>query len=322
LAALLQVRDLSLGYATPRGRVRALRAVDLDVEPGQVVGIVGESGSGKSTLVAAVIGLLSANALVEEGEIRFEGRDLLALSPDELRQLRGQRISMVFQDPMAALNPVLSIGRQAVDIQYRAAGLSKPEKRARAIDMLRRVGIPDPERRMASYPHELSGGMRQRVCIAMALIAHPALLIADEPTTALDVTTEAQIIELLREVRALVEGSILFISHHLGLVAELCDCVVVMYAGEVVENGPVREVFHRPGHPYTRALLACDPARIETATRELPTIPGDVPNLVEPPRGCAFRARCPHAFERCHEHPPLYDAGVDHVARCFLLDHG
>jgi oligopeptide/dipeptide ABC transporter ATP-binding protein len=321
VAPLLEVQDLSLSYRTARGRVHALRSVDLAVEPGEVVGIVGESGSGKSTLVAAVIGLLSGNAQVDAGAIRFEDRDLLRLSPGELQALRGQRLTMVFQDPMGALNPVLTVGQQLTDIQYRA-GLPRREKRARAVDMLRRVGIPDPERRLRSYPHELSGGMRQRVCIAMALIASPALLIADEPTTALDVTTEAQIIELLREVRGLVDGSILFISHHLGLVAELCDRVVVMYAGEVVESGPVREVFHNPGHPYTRALLACDPARIETATRELPTIPGDVPNLVDPPRGCPFRPRCPHRFERCVEHPPMFDAGAAHLARCFLLDHG
>ena len=319
---LLDVRGLNLDFRTPAGRVHALRGIDLAVERGQVVGIVGESGSGKSTLVSAVMRLLAGNAEVRSGEILFEGRDVLGMPEDELRRLRGDRIAMIFQDPMGALNPVLSIAAQAVDVQYRERDLSRRRKRERAVAMLRRVGIPDPERRIDRYPHEFSGGMRQRICIAMALIAGPDLLIADEPTTALDVTTEAQIMQLLRELRDLVRGAILFVSHDLGLVAGLCGRVVVMYAGEIVEAGAVRDIFHRPGHPYTQALLACDPARIEDASRELPTIRGEVPNLAEPPRGCCFRPRCPRAFARCVEHPPLYPAGPGHGARCFLLDDG
>jgi peptide/nickel transport system ATP-binding protein len=319
--ALLEVRGLSVDFLTPRGRVRALREVDLVVPRGEIVGLVGESGCGKTTLISAVMRLLAGNADIRAGEIVFDGRDVLKLGEGELRRLRGERIAMVFQDPMTALNPVLPVATQAIDIQYRERA-GKSEKRRRAIDMLRRVGIPDPERRIDRYPHEFSGGMRQRICIALALIAGPDLLIADEPTTALDVTLEAQIIHLLRELKDEVRGSMLFVSHHLGLVAELCDRVTVMYAGEVVETGTVRDVFHRPEHPYTQALLLCDPARIEEATRDLPTIPGDVPSLIELPQGCVFRPRCPKEFARCVEPPPLYPAAPGHAARCHLLDHG
>ncbi len=319
--ALLEVRGLSVDFHTPRGRVHALRNVDLVVPRGEVVGLVGESGCGKTTLVSAVMRLLADNAEIRGGQIVFDGQDVLKLSPGELRRLRGERITMVFQDPMTALNPVLTIATQAIDVQYRARA-SRAEKRCRAIAMLRRVGIPDPERRIDRYPHEFSGGMRQRICIALALIAGPDLLIADEPTTALDVTLEAQIIHLLRELKDEVKGGVLFVSHHLGLVAELCDRVTVMYAGEVVETGTVHDVFHRPRHPYTQALLLCDPARIEAATRDLPTIEGDVPSLIELPEGCVFRPRCPYAFGRCLAPPPLYPAAPGHAARCHLLDHG
>jgi oligopeptide/dipeptide ABC transporter ATP-binding protein len=321
MEALLEVRGLSVDFQTPRGRVHALRDVDLMVPRGEVVGLVGESGCGKTTLVSAVMRLLAENAEIRSGQILFDGQDILTLAPDRLRRLRGDRIAMVFQDPMTALNPVLTIATQAIDVQYRAQA-SRAEKRRRAIAMLRRVGIPDPERRIDRYPHEFSGGMRQRICIALALIAGPDLLIADEPTTALDVTLEAQIIHLLRELKDEVKGSILFVSHHLGLVAELCDRVTVMYAGEVVETGTVHDVFHRPQHPYTAALLRCDPARIEQATRALPTIEGEVPNLTLLPEGCVFRPRCPQAFDRCMAPPPLYPAAPGHAARCHLLDHG
>ena len=317
---LLEVRDLTVDFLTPRGPVHALRNVDLAVPRGEIVGLVGESGCGKTTLISAVMRLLAENAEIRGGQILLDGRDLLELGENELRRLRGDRIAMVFQDPMTALNPVLTIATQAIDIQYRA-GASRAEKRRRAIDMLRRVGIPDPEQRVDGYPHQFSGGMRQRICIALALIAGPDLLIADEPTTALDVTLEAQIIHLLRELKDEVRGSLLFVSHHLGLVAELCDRVNVMYAGEVVESGTVHDVFHRPQHPYTRALLLCDPARIDEPSRALPTIAGDVPSLIEVPQGCVFRPRCLSAFERCLVPPPLYPAAPGHVARCHLLDH-
>jgi oligopeptide/dipeptide ABC transporter ATP-binding protein len=228
-------------------------------------------------------------------------------------------MSMVFQDPMTSLNPVLSIGTQMADIQYRNRG-GAAEKRRKAAAMLRRVGIPDPEQRLGRYPHEFSGGMRQRIAIAMGLLGNPELLIADEPTTALDVTLEAQIIHLLRELRRDFQGSIMFISHNLGLIAELCDHVVILYAGEVVEQGTVHDIFHRPKHPYTEALLVCDPARIDEVRRELPTIAGDVPNLLQAPAGCVFAPRCPKVFDRCRrEQPGDHPVGTTQSARCHLV---
>ena len=318
-ASVLSVRDLSIDFQTPRGLVHALRGVTLEVPRGSIVGIVGESGSGKSTLSLAAMGLLPENALIRAGRILFDGADLLAMSESGWRDLRGRRVSMVFQDPMTSLNPVLSIGAQMTDIQYRDRAAGAAEKRRKAAAMLRRVGIPDPEQRLGRYPHEFSGGMRQRIAIAMGLLGNPELLIADEPTTALDVTLEAQIIHLLRELQRDFAGSILFISHNLGLIAELCDRVVILYASEVVEQGSVQDIFHRPRHPYTEALLVCDPARIDDVRRELPTIPGDVPNLLQVPRGCVFAPRCPKVFDRCREERPADHAvGATQSARCHL----
>jgi peptide/nickel transport system ATP-binding protein len=319
-ANVLEVQGLSVRFRTPRGPVQALRNVSVEVPRGSVVGLVGESGSGKSTLALAVMGLMSGNAAVTEGSLRFAGRDLRALKPAELQALRGDRLSMVFQDPMTSLNPVRAIGLQMLDIQYRERGRSTAEKWRKAADMLRRVGLPDPERQLKRYPYEFSGGMRQRIAIAMGILERPELLIADEPTTALDVTLEAQIVQLLRDLRREFNTSILFISHNLGLIAELCDFVVVLYAGEVVERGSVRDIFHRPQHPYTQALLECDPARIEEIRRELPTITGDVPNLLSIPTGCVFAPRCPKVFARCRvEHPADSSAGPAHLARCHLV---
>jgi peptide/nickel transport system ATP-binding protein len=316
---VLSVRDLSVDFHSPRGPIHALRRVSLDVPRGSIVGIVGESGSGKSTLSLAAIGLLAGNAVVRGGQVLFDGADVLAMNEAQLRDLRGQRMSMVFQDPMTSLNPVLSIGAQMLDIQYRDRALGTADKRRKAAAALRRVGIPDPEQRLDRYPHEFSGGMRQRIAIAMGLLGNPELLIADEPTTALDVTLEAQIIHLLRELRREFKGSILFISHNLGLIAELCDQVVILYAGEVVEQGTVRDIFHRPRHPYTEALLVCDPARIDEVRRELPTIPGDVPNLLDVPSACVFAPRCPKAFDRCRvERPADHAIGGTQSARCHL----
>ncbi|MCP4199882.1 MAG: ABC transporter ATP-binding protein, partial [Proteobacteria bacterium] len=251
--SVLEIRNLSIEFATTRGRLKALRDVTLSVPPEKIVGLVGESGCGKSTVIFSIIHLLAENAVVTGGEIDFEGRDILKMSPSDLREIRGDRISMVFQDPMTSLNPVLSIDTQMTDIQYRA-NIGMEEKRTRAVEMLARVGIPDPRQRLSNYPHHFSGGMRQRISIAMALLANPALLLADEPTTALDATLEAQIVHRLRQLQDMVHCSILFVSHHLGLIAELCDNVVVMYAGEVVEEGVVRDIFHRAAHPYTQAL--------------------------------------------------------------------
>jgi oligopeptide/dipeptide ABC transporter ATP-binding protein len=258
---------------------------------------------------------LPSNARVGGGEVRFDGRDMLEMTPGQLQDLRGQRITAVFQDPMTALNPVLSIGQQMVAIQYRS-GAGARAKRQRAIEYLAKVRIPDPEQRLAQYPHQFSGGMRQRICIAMALLAEPDLMIADEPTTALDATLELEVIALLKELQREVGCAVLFISHHLGAIAQLCDDVAIMYAGEVVERGSVREIFHDARHPYTRALLTCDPGRIRQATRRLPTIPGSIPDLRRPPEGCIFRPRCPERFERCVEHPESRPVGPTQVAAC------
>ena len=320
---VLDIRNLSIRFATDYGPVHAVRGVSFSVPRNKVVGVVGESGCGKTTVISAAMGLLANNADIESGEVMFEDRDLLGLSERELRAIRGERITMVFQDPMTAQNPVISIGRQMIDIQYRRRDLGRAKKREAAIAMLRRVGISDPETRIDNFPHELSGGMRQRLSIAMALMMHPDLLIADEPTTALDVTMEGQIIHLLRELQAELVASVLFVSHNLGLIAELCDEVVVMYAGEVIEKGTCHDIFHRPSHPYTRALLECDPARVLERTARLPTIPGDLPDLHEPPRGCVFVDRCPVALDRCAGTPPREHAlGSSHLARCHLLDDG
>jgi peptide/nickel transport system ATP-binding protein len=317
---VLSVEGLSVDFRTDAGRLHALRNVSLTVPRGEIVGIVGESGCGKSTLINSVTGLLAANAQIVSGKILFKGTDLLTMGADELRQLRGDRITAVFQDPMTALNPVLSIGTQMTEIQYRS-GLSGREKRRRAVELLRKVRIPDPERRLAQYPHQFSGGMRQRICIAMALLPGPDLLIADEPTTALDATLEVQVIHLLRELQRDLGCSILFVSHHLGVVAELCDRVAIMYAGEVVERGTVRDIFHQARHPYARKLLECDPARIAEPTRSLPTIPGDLPDLVRLPEGCIFRERCPDRFERCiRERPADRRLTGGHVVACHRAD--
>lgn len=319
---VLDIRNLSLEYRTSRGRLKALRSVNLSVPTEKIVGLVGESGCGKSTVIYSVINLLAENAEVIDGVIEFEGRDMLKMSQNDLRALRGDRISMVFQDPMTSLNPVLSIETQMTDIQYRE-NISKAEKRKRAVEMLIRVGIPDTENRFSNYPHQFSGGMRQRISIAMALLANPALLLADEPTTALDATLEAQIVHRLRQLQDMVHCSILFVSHHLGLIAELCDHVVVMYAGEVVEEGTVRDIFHRAIHPYTKALLECDPARIAEKTRKLPTIPGEIPDLVNIPPGCIFENRCAQAFDKCRRFaPPYFDVAPGHFASCYLLAEG
>lgn len=319
-SAILSVRDLSLDFGTPRGRVHALRSVNVDVQKERIIGIVGESGCGKSTLASSLINLLAANAEIVSGRIDFDGRDVLRLGPDELRRIRGQRIAMIFQDPMTALNPVTTIGQQMIEVQYREH-IQLREKRRRAIALLDRVGIPDAAGRLDAYPHHFSGGMRQRICIAMALLMRPDVLVADEPTTALDATLEVQIINLLKELQRDLGCSIVFVSHHLGTVAELCDEVVVMYAGEVVEKGPVRDIFHNPAHPYTRALFECDPGRIKVKTRHLPTIPGELPDLRDVPEGCIFRGRCPRAHARCADVAPRPSVlGNGHVASCHLLN--
>lgn len=314
---ILEIDNLSVDYETARGDLKALRDISFNVNRGEIVGIVGESGCGKSTLISAILRLIAPNTRFRNGEIRFKGENLLDASEREMRDLRGADISIVFQDPMQTHNPVISIGQQMVDIQHRSK-ISKADKRTHAAKMLGAVGIPDPAARLKQFPHEFSGGMRQRIAIAMALMSEPDLLIADEPTTALDATLEVQIIERLKELQKDMGCSILFISHHLGVIAELCDSVVVMYAGAVVESGDVREIFHSPKHPYTRRLIQCDPGHIKERARVLPTIPGEVPDLANLPSGCIFRDRCEQAFDRCTEVPPLETISEGQRAACWL----
>jgi oligopeptide/dipeptide ABC transporter ATP-binding protein len=300
--ALMQIEDLSVGYAVQGGTLHALRHVSLTVRAGEVLGIMGESGCGKSTLAAAMINLLGGNARVTTGAVRYRGQDILTLVPQEQRRLRGRHIAMVFQDPMTAFNPVLTIGAQLADYQHNSQNQS--DHRARALAMLDKVGIADPARCLRLYPHELSGGMRQRAAIAAALLMQPDILIADEPTTALDVTMEAQVIHLLRALQQDFQGGIVVVTHHLGVIAELCDRVAVMYAGEIVEEGPVDNIFHAPRHPYTAALIACDPATLVVGSGPLPTIGGRLPDLRAPPKGCAFAPRCTLAQDICRHTPP------------------
>ena len=317
--SVLAIRNLSVDYQIEAGRLQALRQVNIDVEKGSIVGVVGESGCGKSTLISSIIRLLPQNAIIRDGTVEFEGSNLLDLNDEEIRAMRGNQISVVFQDPMTSLNPVLSIQQQMMHIQYRDQ-TSRSAKLNKSLALLESVGIADPRTRISQFPHEYSGGMLQRISIAMALQAQPSLLIADEPTTALDATLEVQIIHLLKDIQSKVGCSILFISHHLGVIAELCDSVVVMYAGEVVEHGTVRDVFHNPAHPYTRKLLECDPAGIQTKTRILPVIPGEIPNLVNLSDGCIFRSRCQSALPVCETHvPQKHEITSSHSAKCHQL---
>lgn len=317
---ILKIRDLSVNYQTDRGKLKALRHVNLDIPKGSIVGVVGESGCGKSTLITSIIRQLDDNADIPNGLIEFEKQDLLKLSLDKIRNISGTKISIVFQDPMSTLNPVLSIGRQMMDIQYRDKS-SKKIKKQRSIDMLNKVGMPDPQSQLKQYPHELSGGMQQRVSIAMALQAGPSLLIADEPTTALDATLEVQILKLLKELQEEMGCSILFISHHLGVIAELCDHVIVMYAGEIVEQGSTTEIFNKPAHPYTVKLLECDPASISKKQRLLPSIPGEIPDLINLSGGCIFKNRCDQSIDRCDKHAPKWNEFADnHYVSCHLIE--
>ena len=316
---VLRIRDLSVNYQTDRGVLKAIRHVNLDIPKGSIVGVVGESGCGKSTLITSIIRQLDDNADIPNGSIEFEKQDLLKLSLDKMRNISGTKLSIIFQDPMSTLNPVLSIGRQMIDIQYRDK-ISKKRKKQRSIDMLTKVGIPDPRNQLNQYPYELSGGMQQRVSIAMALQAGPSLLIADEPTTALDTTLEVQILKLLKELHEEMGCSILFVSHHLGVIAELCDHVVVMYAGEIVEQGSTYEIFNNPAHPYTVKLLECDPASISKKQNLLPTIPGEIPDLINLSGGCIFKNRCDQSIERCDKVTPILNKfDTHHFVSCHLI---
>ena len=318
-APLLELDDLRTYFYTDTGIARSVDGVSFTVGAGETVGVVGESGCGKSVTALSILRLVRAPGRIEPGSaIRFEGKDLLTLGEKEMQQVRGNRIAMVFQEPMTALNPVFTVGDQIAEVARIHAGMSKRDAWHKAVEMLRLVGIPAPEQRASEYPHQLSGGMRQRVVIAMALVMNPALIIADEPTTALDVTIQAQILELMADLTKRLGTSILLITHDLGVVAENCSRVIVMYAGEVVEEAATAELFASAHHPYTEGLLGAMP-RVGGEAERLATIPGTVPPPTAWPEGCRFRDRCPYAWERCErEHPPLYQINAAHTSRCHL----
>ncbi|MCF8034444.1 MAG: ABC transporter ATP-binding protein [Desulfarculaceae bacterium] len=316
---LLSIDGLSTVFDSEDGPIVAVDGLSLAVAPGEIAGLVGESGCGKSLTALSVMGLLPPHGRVAAGRILFEGTDLLTLSSKRMRALRGEDISMIFQEPMTSLNPVFTVGRQIAEeiVTYREG--SRAEAWQRAIAMLDKVGIPEPKARAKAYPHQLSGGMRQRVMIAMALALDPKLLIADEPTTALDVTIQAQILELMRHLQSETGAAVLLITHNLAVVAQTCSRVMVMYTGRLVEDAAVDELFDHPLHPYTQGLLACLPARAPRPGQKLPTIGGIVPALGHLPRGCAFSDRCPQAFEPCRQaEPALVEVEPGHSVRCYL----
>ena len=315
---LLEVRDLRTSFRTPRGLVRAVDGVSFTLQRGQTLGVVGESGSGKSVLSRSIMGLLASNA-ERSGEVSFEGRDISNLSPAGYRELWGDEMAMVFQDPMTALNPVMKVGRQITESLRYHLGMDKSEARETAIALLRAVKIPEPEQRFDAYPHEMSGGMRQRVVIAVALACGPKLLLADEPTTALDVTVQAQILDLLAEQQRDRFMAVILVTHDLGVVAGRADHIAVMYAGRIVETAPTAVLFSEMQMPYTEALLSAIPKLNQASHTRLAAIGGRPPDLLNPPQGCAFSPRCPYAKERCHlEQPPLQEAATPgHYFACF-----
>jgi oligopeptide/dipeptide ABC transporter ATP-binding protein len=315
---LLEVRGLRTYFASERGEVRAVDGVDLELERGRTLGIVGESGCGKSVTALSIMGLVpQPPGRIAGGEVLLEGEDLLKAPPRRMRELRGDQLSMIFQEPMTSLNPAFPVGEQIAEALLRHRSISKEEARSSSIEMLRRVRIPTPERRALDYPHQLSGGMRQRVMIAMALACNPKLLIADEPTTALDVTIQAQILELMRALRAELGTAIILITHDLGVIAELADDVAVMYAGKVIERCAAGRLFAEPQHPYTVGLLGSIP-RLHLEQERLSAIEGFVPDAAAFPQGCRFHPRCPFAVEKCRaEIPPLLPMGNSHYAACW-----
>jgi len=315
--ALLEVKNLDVGFETPEGEVHAVSKLNFSIEAGDALAIVGESGSGKTQTMMAVMGLLAENGKAS-GVALFKGEDLLQMDVAELNKRRGKEIAMIFQDPMTSLNPYLRIEKQMIEVVMHHQGLNKAEARAHAIEILRAVRIPDPERRIRQYAHEYSGGMRQRIMVAMGLLCEPDLLIADEPTTALDVTVQAQISQLMTELRAKSNTAIILITHDLGVVAGLCDRVLVMYAGQAVECGTVEQIFYQPKHPYTKGLLDSVPRLDQPGDTGLKAIPGNPPNLLSLPEGCRFRERCPKAHDACKAAPPMRVDGQGHAWFCFL----
>ena len=318
MSDLLALEHVDVRFATEDGRVSAVSDVSLSVSEGEIFGLVGESGCGKTTLAMALMGLLPATAHIA-GSVRFQGLELLGLPPDELRRLRGDRISMIFQDPMTSLDPTFPVGEQVAETITAHRQVDDARARERALELLRDVGIPEPERRFGDAPHRLSGGMRQRVVIATALANEPALVLADEPTTALDVTIQAQVLDLLRDLRTRLQTTIVLITHDLGVVAQICDRVGVMYAGQLVEVAPVSEIFRSPRHPYTQALLAALPTQ-QQVPGSLRVIPGRVPNLADPPPGCRFSTRCPYVMDVCATVPPLAHETDEHLIACWLSE--
>jgi oligopeptide/dipeptide ABC transporter ATP-binding protein len=320
---LLTVRDLRTGFHIHGGLIRAVDGVDLSIEKGGALGVVGESGSGKSVTALSIMRLIDLPGRIEPGSsIVLDGRDLATLPEDEMATIRGNEISMIFQEPMTSLNPVFTVGEQIAESVRLHQGVGRKEADERAFEMMRLVGIPSAQKRMRDYPHQMSGGMRQRVMIGMALSCNPKLLIADEPTTALDVTVQAQILELMKGLREQLGMAILLITHDLGVVAEMVDEVAVMYAGKIVERGPVQEIFRNPQHPYTEALLTSIPLLGMRYTTPLKAIRGMVPSPLDWPPGCRFAPRCDYVFERCrHELPPLFEVGVQ-ASACWLCENG
>ena len=317
MTSVLEIDNLTVSFATPDGAVEAVTDVSLSVEAGECLGLVGESGSGKSQTFMAAMGLLADNGTAT-GQVRLDGIDLLSATEKKLNTLRGERVAMIFQDPMTSLTPHMKIGRQLAEVLIEHQVVYKATGRRRALDMLQRVHIPEAERRLDMFPHELSGGLRQRVMIAMALMCEPEVIIADEPTTALDVTVQAQILDLLAEVKDNLGAAIVLITHDLGVVAGLADRVAVMYAGRIVEQGPVTDIFASPVHPYTQGLLACTP-RLDIDTPALITIPGQPPNLQQLPSGCSFHPRCSYVIDRCKaERPPLEKLARQRSRACFV----
>jgi oligopeptide/dipeptide ABC transporter ATP-binding protein len=315
MTPLLAIRDLRTFFHTRQGVVRAVDGVELDVMPGECLGVVGESGSGKSVAFLSVLGLVKPPGRIESGEIRFGGRDLVRLAQSELRAVRGRDIAMTMQDALTALNPALRVEEQIVETILAHDRMPRLAARTKALDMLRLLGIPDPERRIRDYPHQFSGGMRQRVMIAIALACRPRLLIADEPTTALDVTIQAQVLDLIAEMRRDLGMSVVLISHNLGVVAEYCDRVVLMYAGQVVETGPTRAIIDRPRHPYTQGLLRSMPV-LSDLDRPIVPIPGQVPSLIDMSLECRFLPRCSLAAPECRRDIPLLPIDEERAARC------
>src|SRR5215211_1170864 len=318
--AILRVKDLEISFSTYAGEVQAVRGVSFDLRQGETLAIVGESGSGKTVTAKSLLRLLpEANTRIKGGEAVFEGQDLLKLSEKQMQKVRGLRIAMVFQDPMTSLDPTMKIGKQIVESLKKHLGLSGQRARERAVELLRLVGIPNPGDRVKQYPHQFSGGMRQRVVIAIALACDPQILIADEPTTALDVTIQAQILELLRELQQRLGMSVILITHDLGVVAHTAHTVAVMYAGKVVETGTLREIFYDPQMPYTWGLLSSIPLPTADRSQELIPIPGSPPDMADPPKGCPFTPRCPYAMRICAEEMPGYTTfSAEHKAACWL----